>query len=248
MFRTTRGLVLREVRYKEADRILTVLTESDGRMTVKARGALRKSSRTAAATQLLCWSEMTLFQNKGRWTVNEASTIEEFKGLREDIAALALAGYFAECLEALTEEDVPDPPVLQLGLNSLYALANRLFPPERIKAAFEARLMCLAGYEPDLTTCAVCGAENPTEPLFSIENGVICCKNCRAAGFGESVRVTSGALEGLRYFCSADAKRLFSAVVEGEDAETLFNATERYFLRKAERKFGALDYWKKVKG
>lgn len=221
MFRTTRGLVLREVRYKEADRILTVLTESDGRMTVKARGALRKSSRTAAATQLLCWSEMTLFQNKGRWTVNEASTIEEFKGLREDIAALALAGYFAECLEALTEEDVPDPPVLQLGLNSLYALANRLFPPERIKAAFEARLMCLAGYEPDLTTCAVCGAENPTEPLFSIENGVICCKNCRAAGFGESVRVTSGALEGLRYFCSADAKRLFPPSSKGGCRDTI---------------------------
>ena len=47
MFKTTRGLVLREVRYKEADRILTVLTEDMGKMTVKARGALRKGSKIA---------------------------------------------------------------------------------------------------------------------------------------------------------------------------------------------------------
>ena len=60
MFNTTKGLVLRETRYKEADRILTILTETDGKITAKARGALRKSSRTAAATQQLTWSELTL--------------------------------------------------------------------------------------------------------------------------------------------------------------------------------------------
>ena len=50
MFTTTNALVLREVRYKEADRILTLLTSTDGKITVKARGALRKGSKTAAAT------------------------------------------------------------------------------------------------------------------------------------------------------------------------------------------------------
>ena len=42
MFLTTRGLVLREVRYKESDKILTVLTQHEGKVTVRARGALRK--------------------------------------------------------------------------------------------------------------------------------------------------------------------------------------------------------------
>ena len=69
MFKTVNALVLREVRYKEADRILTLLTDTDGKITVKARGALRKSSKTAAATQQLTYSEMTLFGNLGRWTV-----------------------------------------------------------------------------------------------------------------------------------------------------------------------------------
>ena len=48
MFTTTNALVLREVRYKEADRILTLLTSTEGKISVKARGALRKGSRMAA--------------------------------------------------------------------------------------------------------------------------------------------------------------------------------------------------------
>ena len=78
MFNTTNALVLREVRYKEADRMLSLFTASDGRISARARGALRKGSRTAAATQQLTYSELTLFGNKGRWTVNEACVIEPF--------------------------------------------------------------------------------------------------------------------------------------------------------------------------
>ena len=47
MFETTKALILREVRYKESDRILTVLTDTDGKRTLKARGALRKGSKTS---------------------------------------------------------------------------------------------------------------------------------------------------------------------------------------------------------
>ena len=142
MFLTTRGLVLREVRYKESDKILTVLTQHEGKVTVRARGALRKGSRITAATQLLTYSDMTIFENRGRRTLNEASTVEEFLGLRADLGAFALGSYFAELLETVSAEEYPDPPVLQLGLNSLYALSRALCPPEQIKAVFELRLMC----------------------------------------------------------------------------------------------------------
>jgi DNA repair protein RecO (recombination protein O) len=247
MFKTTKALVLREVRYKEADRMLTLLTPDGGKIAAKARGALRKGSKTAAATQLLCWSDMTLFGNQGRWSVNEASTIEEFTGLRHDISALALGSYFAECLEALSQEDIPDAAMVQLGLNSLYALSNALYEQAIIKAAFEIRLMCLSGYEPDLTGCAGCGDPNPAEPLFSVENGVIYCKKCRGPEAGECAVITPRALEAMRYFSCAEAKRLFSFPIDGDDLEGLASAAERYLLRQTERRFGSLDYWKKVK-
>lgn len=244
MFKTTKALVLREVRYKEADRILTLLTESDGKLTAKARGALRKSSRTAAATQQLTWSELTLFFNRGKWTVNEGSVVAGFDGLRSDIEALALGSYFAECLEALAVEDQPDAALLQLGLNALYALSERLYPPARIKAAFELRLMCLAGYEPDLALCAHCGRE-PERPLLSLQDGRVYCAACPHGG--DTVPLCPASLAAMRYIVSAPAKKLFSFTLEGEALDRLSYAAEAYLLRQTERRFGTLEYYKQVR-
>ena len=245
MFNTTKALVLREVRYKEADRMLTLFTSTDGKITAKARGALRKGSKTAAATQQLTYGEMTLFGNRGKWTVNEASVIEPFSGLRTDIADFALGCYFAECLEALSVEDQPDAALLQLGLNSLYALSKKMYPPRHIKAAFELRLMCLAGYEPNLSACAVCGSEAPEEPLLSLANGQISCRRCRNAG--STVQLDRESLEAMRYIVSAPAKQLFSFRLSDGALNRLSAAAEQYLLTQTERRFGTLDYWKSVK-
>lgn len=235
--------MLREVRYKEADRILTLFTDTDGRLTAKARGALRKSSRTAAATQQLVYAEMNLFGNKGRYTVNEAGILESFKGLREDMESYALGCYVAECLDAFSVEDQPDAALLQLGLNTLYALSNRLYPMEHIKAAFELRLMCISGYEPDMSACHVCGCEEPEYPVLDTEKGSIGCRECCPGG----LRLCPASLSALRYIASAPAKQLFSFRLEGEAAKRLYAACESYLLRNAERGFSTLDYWKSIR-
>lgn len=247
MFNTTNALVLREVRYKEADRILTLFTASDGKITAKARGALRKNSKTAAATQQLTFSEMTLFGNKGRWTVNEAVIKEPFSGLRTDIADFSLGSYIAECLDVLSVEDQPDPAMLQLGLNTLYALSNKLHEAAKIKAVFELRLMCLAGYEPDLRACAVCGEQEPEEPVLGVENGCLCCRRCRKASVGLTEYLDGESLAALRYIVSAPPKQIFSFTLEGEPLKRLSAVGEKYLLAHTDRSFGTLDYWKKIK-
>ena len=246
MFKTVNALVLREVRYKEADRILTLLTDTDGKITVKARGALRKSSKTAAATQQLTYSEMTLFGNLGRWTVNEAAVKEGFDGLRADIGNFALGCYFAECVDALSVEDQPDAPLMQLALNCLYALSRGMYTPEHIKAAFELRLMCLAGYTPELSHCAVCGEEEPGDPVLMLERGCVCCRRC-AAGAGQTVKLDAASLNAMRHICSVSPKQILSFSLEGEGAKLLSAAAEEYLLLHTERRFPTLDYWKNVK-
>ena len=164
----TQGLVLRETNYKEADKILTVLTREGGKRTVKARGCRRRDSRVAASAQLLVYSEMTLFEYRDFWSMDEASSLEQFWGVRADVEKLALASYFAEVMEAVAEEGRSDPALLSLILNSLYALDKLQKPLPLVKAAFELRLMCLAGYEPLLDACAVCGVPAPEGALSLI--------------------------------------------------------------------------------
>ena len=247
MFHTTQALVLREVRYKEADRILTLFSASDGKITAKARGALRKSSRTAAATQQLTYSEMTLFGNRGKWTVNEASLIEPFTGLRTDIERFSLGSYLAECMEAFSAEDQPDPALLQLGLNCLYALSRGKPDPIQVKAAFETRLMAIAGYEPDLQCCCVCGRENVDEPILCLEDGGVCCRGCRKASVGTGVELDTPSLTAFRFVVSALPKQMLSFRLEGESLRRFAEAAERYLLLHAERSFSTLDYWKKIR-
>ena len=137
----TQGLVLRETNYKEADKILTVLTKEGGKRTVKARGCRRKNSPLAASAQLLVWSDMTLFEYRDKRTLNEAEPLSLFWGVRSDVEKLALGSYFAEAGQAVAEGGRPDQALLSLVLNSLYALDKLKKPLPLVKAAFELKLL-----------------------------------------------------------------------------------------------------------
>ena len=82
MHLTTNALVLREVNYKESDKILTLLTEKEGKLTVSARGCRKKDSPIASACQLLAWGEFTLYEYNGRWAVKETASERLFDGVR----------------------------------------------------------------------------------------------------------------------------------------------------------------------
>ena len=244
MYLTTRGLVLREAKYKESDKILTILTETDGKISAKARGVQRTRSKIAAASQLLSFSDFTFFGSRGKWTINEAESLEQFRALRGDIELLALGSYIAELLEAVANENVPEPEILQLGLNALYALSNRLCPPTQVKAAFELRLMSLAGYRPQLDECAGCGRREPESGRLFPEHGELFCPECRAVG---GLRMDRSVIDAMRYILDADPRRVFAFRLPEAELRALGGVTEAYALYELDRAFGSLDYYKKLR-
>ena len=190
---------------------------------------------------------MTVFSNRGYATVSEASVIEPFDGLRADFSAFALGCYFAEVLEAVSEENLPDPAVLQLGLNSLYALSRGLCPQAQVKAGFELRLLSLIGFEPELSACPVCGSETPENPWFFLPEGTVYCGKCRAAAPGAVAPLSVDVLAAMRHIVQSDPKRIFSFTLEGEGMDRLAALSEQYLLTQLDRGFASLEYWKKVK-
>ena len=243
MFLKTDGLVVRQVNYKDNDQILTVLTKEHGLMTLKARGVRSRSSRLKGACQLLAYSEFTVFENRGFHTIDEANAIQMFPELRSDIELLSLASYFAQVAEVLSQEDMPNPELLSLTLNALYALCRRLCTPELVKAAFELRAACLGGYTPELSGCAVCG--DPEPDRFDVRGGILCCASC-SAGEGLRLPVSPGSLAAMRYLVSCDAKRLFSFRLEGRAVKELCDLAETYLQTQLERGFYTLDFYKSL--
>lgn len=248
MQRVVKGIVLRETDTKETDKILTVLTKTEGKIAVIARGARRKNSRIAAASQLLVYSEMTLFQ-RGNWSMlDEASTIELFGGVRQDIELLALGSYFAEMTELLTEEDVPAPEVLSLLLNALYALGTLHKPQMQVKSAFELRLLSLSGYEPMLEGCAVCGKTEPAEPMLDVMQGLLHCKTCALNGRrGLSMPLCGASLQAMRHVVSCPPKKLYAFQVDSAAQERMADVAEAFAAAQLERGFHTLDFYKSIR-
>ena len=245
---TTKALVLRGVDYKESDKILTLLTSDMGKLTASARGCRKKGSSIAAGCQLLCWSEMVLYEYQGRWVVKEANTDRQFRGVREDLEKLALACYLAEVTEVLAVEGLPSPELLSLILNSLHGLEKLNKPQLLIKAAFELKAMCLAGYEPLLDGCAVCGTETPADPRFHLREGVLHCAPCRGeVGDGISMPLDEAGLKAMQHIAWGDPKRLFSIAMGEESLKRLSDLTEAYLHTQLERGFHTLDFYKSIK-
>ena len=243
---TTQGIVLRETNYKEADKILTVLTRDWGKRTVKARGCRRKNSKLTAASQLLVYSELTLSERGEFTTLTEADPLEQFWSVRQDLETLALASYFAEVAEASAQEGETCPELLSLLLNCLYALDTLKKPRALVKAVFELRLLCLTGYEPLLDACAVCGAPEPLRARLHLSGGALLRRLPGAAG-GRGVHApVPGGPAAARYIVSGPPKTLFSFALAEESLRRLGQATEAFLMTQQERGFRTLDYYKQL--
>ena len=245
MYLTIQGLVLRVTKYNDKDALLTVLSQKHGKLTVKARGLLRKNSPLTGPCQLLAFGEFTLFEYRGYYTINEATSIELFHGLRKDLTRLSLATYFAQVADVLSQEDLPNPELLSLVLNCLYALDKLQLPEKQVKAVFELRSACIAGYTPELSGCFHCGAAHPDR--WNVAEGRLECANCRDYGSdGLRMPILPGALDAARYICTCDSGKLFGFRAGEDTLENLASITEVYLTTQLEQGFSTLDFYKSL--
>lgn len=245
MYLTTRGLVLRVTDYNDRDSLLTLLTPNNGKLTVKARGLRRKNSPLTAPCQLLAYGDYTLFEYKGNYSINEAASVELFRDLRRDLTKLSLGTYFAQAAELICQEDLPNPEILSLVLNCLHALSRLNLREEKVKAVFELRIACLAGYQPDLSGCHGCG--NSDADRFDISAGVLECTMCRNYGSdGIRMPISPGTLQAMRYICTCDPKKLFAFELGAENLTQLSQVSEAYLTAQLERGFSTLDFYKSL--
>ena len=245
MYLTVQALILRVTNYNDSDVLLTLLTKNHGKITVKARGLRRKNSPFAAPCQVLSFAEFTLFEYRNQYTVNEAHSIELFQGLRDDLERFALGTYFLQVAEVISLEDAPNPDLLSLVLNGLYMLTIKTENEQKVKAVFELRAACLAGYTPDLEGCYICGDHTPL--LFNTKEGHLLCRGCDDGGqFGIRLPLSQGALSAMRYICHCEQKKMFSFSVNDESLELLCNVTEAYLTAQLEKSFSTLDFYKRL--
>ena len=137
-----------------------------------------------------------------------------------------------------------DGEVLSLTLNAIYALCKLKRPQPLVKAAFELRMMVIAGFSPMVDGCCVCGSDAPDR--FDVAGGMAVCAKCSAPG---SLRlpISPACLAAMQHIVSCESKRVFSFNLLPEPLKELSDVSETYFLTQLERGFYTLDFYKSLR-
>lgn len=240
---TLRGLVLRTVDMGESDRLMTILTAEEGKISLSAKGVRSVKSHRMAACQPFCYSEFTITERSSKRILTEARLIENFYAIREDIERFALASYLTELSEAVTVEDGEQGDILSLLLNCLYLIAGGQKALWLIKGVFEWRIASLLGFMPDLAGCAECGAKGGSMAL-SLIDGCLYCTDCMMKEEKPLCIWLDDTLPLLRYLLAAPSKRLFAFEVDGAIEATFSAVCEKFLLHQVGRSFTTLAFYK----
>jgi DNA repair protein RecO (recombination protein O) len=180
----TQGIVLRSLRYGEADRILHLYTPDRGRIGAIAKGVRRAKSRFGGRLEPFFKLDMVLYQGRSDlFTVTSVETLAAHPRLREHGGALEGAARACEAVARVFDDGDPHSGVYHLLGNELALLDREPARAGRANSlAFRLKLLLAAGFAPQLAACASCGEQEHLVGFSGAAGGVVCAA-CEASAF-----------------------------------------------------------------
>lgn len=233
------GIVIRETNVSEADKILTVLTNEKGKISIRARNIRRSKSVALAGARFLCYSDFVIGKGNDIYFLRQCTPIETFYGISEDVVKLSLATYLGQITAETIPEGVVNTELISLLLNTFYVLSKKNLDLKKVKTVYEFRLMGEQGYMPSLLVCEKCG-EKIFPMRFDVENGQIYCSCCEKRG----VLIDESALSAMQYIFFCNPKKIFSFDVSDNVLKVLNEISEQYVITHIGKRVKTLEYLK----
>ncbi|MGN6587264.1 MAG: DNA repair protein RecO [Solirubrobacterales bacterium] len=196
----TEAVVLRSIRYGEADRILHLYSKSRGRIGAIAKGARKPRSRFGGRLEPFFRLDLLLHEGRGDlMTVTSANTVDGYPRLRSSGPALTAGARACDAVLRLLDAAEPNPPAYNLLCRYLSLLDD---PTEEQAAgletalAFRIKLALVAGFAPELASCARCGEAGHLVGFSGAAGGVVCA-GCEAGSFPLNEEAHSFMVEAL---------------------------------------------------
>src|SRR5918999_4607451 len=195
----TEAVVLRSIRFGEADCVLHLYTLAKGRVGAIAKGVRKTKSRFGARLEPFSHAELLLHEGRGELhTVRGAELVRAHDRSRTDGYRLAVGHIGLEAMLRLFVEQEANQPAFHALTRFLDLLddVETALPAQPavdpLVLSFQLKLVWLSGYLPHLAGCASCGEEKPLVG-FSARAGGSVCASCEAG----SVPVSAGGVEGV---------------------------------------------------
>jgi len=180
----TEAVVLRSIRFGEADRVLHLYSADRGRIGAVAKGVRRTRSRMGGRLEPLSRVRLVLHEGRGDLsTVSAVDTVNSHPGLREQRQSLERASQACESILRLLDSAEPNSAAYHLLCNQLALLDSQPDMATRAQSlAFRVKLLLAAGFAPELASCASCGEADHLAGFSPAAGGMV-CSSCESGSF-----------------------------------------------------------------
>jgi len=239
-----KGIVIKEVQYKENDKIITVMTDKLGKISCMAKGAKKNNSPLLATSQMFVYSEFLLYKGTNFYHINSADMIESFYKLSSDYEKLEKAFELSKLLNKLAYEEDEETEILSLFLNTLFVIDNKDKHFDLVRNTFLLKLLCLLGYAPRLYKCCCCNEKmfndnnkKDTKYYYDRTNNSAVCENCYNKAISSNKldirkykQINESALYSLLYVIASETKKIFNFDIKGKTLEEFSDFVNEYYL------------------
>lgn len=263
MLFATDGVITRVLDVGVSDRLLYMITPDRGRIAVLVKGGRSPASKIAPIAQLYTYGNFEIYEKNSSYWLRGGSVIDPFFELSTDIEKVALAAYFCEVANELSDEGELDCKwIMKLLLNSIHLVGKGEKDRRVIKSAFELYAAAHSGYCPELSACAYCRAEYADMMYLDVMGGKMVCTDClskRGAHTHVSKEfedvpeasilcgMTPSVTAAVRYIVSSPQNKIFSfAIKDDVELDDLCRTSEAYLLNHLGRSFDSLDFYRSV--
>lgn len=240
------AIVLKRRAMGEADRLLTVLTRDQGKLSLLAKGVRKSASRKAGHVEPFTHVELLVARGRNMDLVTQAETIAAHRHVREDLWLSGWAYYLVELADAFTQDDDPNPLAFDLLLETLGRLDAGQEAPLAVRY-YELHLLALAGYQPQLFRCVHCDALlQPETNYLSLERGGALCPKHGVNHTG-TVPLSLPVLKVLRYLQTREWGQVAQLRLSPEVAREVEKLLSHYIVYHLEHALRSPEFLQRLR-
>ena len=199
------GIVIKSVEINEADKLVTLLTDSDGRMTVLFKSVKKASAKLKHAAEPFCFGEYELVEKGDRYIAAGFTLYELFYGIRGSLEKYYLACALLEMVLHASRENMPSGGELVALVSALRDISECRANIFYLAIKVILKMLGEEGFSIENFACAECGKEISGKAFFETGGTLFYCADCGKEGQTE---IDKNTFSLLKHCVELDAKEL----------------------------------------
>src|SRR3712207_2154496 len=225
----TQAVVLKSVKFKENDIILTLFTRNYGKISAIARGAQRPKSKFMATSQVFSYNNYVLKRQNDMYVVYQSESIKSFYNIAMDFDAFSYASFIMKLVEAALVEGQTSSRLFVMLVRTLFIYSEGVSDAKFILDAFILKFLDYTGFRPNVESCTHCHGLGYSRAVFSIQDGGIVCEKCKP-DLENYLKIDQTTIRLMQYILKNDIIDINKAEVSKILVDELFFLLKKYLI------------------